>query len=252
MMARAWVRRLYLGVVLAILLAASAAQGQSRNEPLIDPGRIIGGGTKQMRDVQLVRGFLPQPGLPRPGGSGQADLVFLNPAANFPSYNKVMLDAVAIWTTRDSPLNRVPQNQRRAIANKFYADLYNALRQHCQMVRSPSPGTMRVRIALTDVTTPDAAVNTVATFAPYVSTAYGIASSVFHKGVGYFAGTASAEGYAMDAVKGTLLWEGADKRGGTTALIANTLDNWRDVNHAMEAWSHKLASRLLDLGACRQ
>jgi hypothetical protein len=250
MTTKAWA---YLSwIVPVIVLASGTAYGQSRNEPLIDPGRIIGGTTKQVRDVQLVRGFLPQPALLRPGGSGQADLVYLNPAANFPSYTKVMLDAVAIWTTPDSELNRVPQNQRRAIANKFYSDLYNSLRQHCQMVRSPSRGTLRVRIAITDATTPNAAVNTVATFAPYVSAAYGVASLAFHKGVGYFAGTASAEGYATDATTGTLLWEGADKRGGTTALVANTLDNWRDVNHAMGAWSAKLASRLLELGACRQ
>ncbi|MBV9015093.1 MAG: DUF3313 domain-containing protein [Alphaproteobacteria bacterium] len=247
-----WRRHSYYWLIPTMLLAAGVAQAQTRNEPLIDPGRIIGGSTKQLQDVQLVRGFLPQPALLRPGGAGQAALVYLNPSADFSSYTKIMLEAVTIWTTPDSPLNRVPQSQRRALAQKFYADTYNALRQHCQMVRSPSPGTMRIRIALTDATSPDAAVNTVATFAPYVSAAYGVASSLFNKGVGYFAGTASAEAFAIDATKGTVLWEAADKRGGTTALVANTLDNWRDVNHAMEAWSQKLAARLLDLGACRQ
>lgn len=190
---------------MAIVLAAGAAQGQTR-EPLVDPGRIIGGSTRQMKDVQPVRGFLPQPALLRPGASGQAALVYINPAADFASYNKVMLDAVPIWTTRDSALNKAPKSQRSAIADKFYSDLYYALVKHCEMVRSPSPGTMRVRVALTDATTPNAVVNTVATFAPYVSTAYSITSLAFNKGVGHFAGTAVAEGYAIDALTGNVLW----------------------------------------------
>jgi Protein of unknown function (DUF3313) len=146
----------------------------------------------------------------------------------------------------------VPHNQRAALANTFYAHLYNALKARCEMVRTASTGTIRLRIALTDATTPDAKVNTVATFAPYVSTAYSVASLAFNKGVGYFAGTAAAEGYATDAKSGALLWQAVDKRGGTTALVANTLDNWRDVGNAFKAWSGKLASRLQELGVCRR
>ena len=235
-----------------IFLAAVPAYGQSSKEPLIDPGRIVGGATKQMRDVQPVAGFLPKVSLLRPGGAGEAVLVYRNPQANFASYSKVMLDPVTIWTARGSALANVPQNQRLAIANSFYSYLYNALKTRCQMVRSPSPGTIRFRIALTDATTPNATVNTVATYAPYVSTAYSVTSRVFNKGVGYFAGTAAAEGYATDAKTGTLLWEAVDKRGGTTALVANTLDNWRDVENAFKGWSEKLVSRVQELGACRR
>ena len=242
----------YRGVVSGLVLAALAACAQTGGNSLIQPGQIVGGATKQIRDVQPVTGFLPNASLLRPGGSGQATLVYRNPTANFSQYNKVMLDPVAIWTARDSQLNNVPQNQRQAAADRFYTDLYNALSKRCQMVRSPSPGTLRLRIALTDATTPDATVNTVATYTPYVSTAYSLASLAFNNGVGYFAGSAAAEGYATDASTGTLLWEAVDRRGGTTALVSNTLNTWLDVDHAFEAWSEQLASRLQELGACRR
>jgi hypothetical protein len=97
------------------------------------------------------------------------------------------------------------------------------------MVTSPSPGTLRLRVALTDATTPNAAVNTVATYTPDVSTGYGLASLAFNNGVGYFAGTASAEGYATGATTGTRLWEAVDKRGGTTAMAENTLNTSLDL-----------------------
>jgi hypothetical protein len=218
---------------------------------MVQPGQIVGGGTKQIAGVQPVGGFLPNPSLLNPGGAGQADLVYRSPTANFASYNKVILEPVAIWAPPDSPLNTVPVEQRQAAANAFYSDLYNALSRRCQMVTAPSPGTMRMRFALVDAKIPNAAVNTVATYTPYASTAYSLGSLAFNNGVGYFAGTATAEGYATDAANGGLLWEAVDKRGGTTAVVENTLNNWNDIDHAFQAWAEQLASRMQELGACR-
>src|ERR1700730_2755695 len=197
-----------LGVL--IIGGALAACGQTSGGGGFQPGQIVGGGTEDIRDVQPVAGFLPNASLLQPGGAGRAALVYRNPTADFSRYNKVLLDPVAIWTNTDSKLNSVPQNQRQAAANRFHADLYNALSKRCEMVTSPSPGTLRLSIAVTDATTPNAAVNTVATYTPYVSTGYGLASLAFNNGVGYFAGAAAAEGYATDATTGSLLWEAVD------------------------------------------
>src|SRR3984893_4248142 len=51
---------------------------------------------------------------------------------------------------------------------------------------------------------------------------------------------------------GPCCWEAVDKRGGTTAVAENTLNTWLDVDHAFEACSEQLASRLQELGACRR
>jgi len=117
-------------------------------------GQIIGG-TKQIAGVQPVGGFLPNPSLLNPGGAGQADLVYRSPVANFGSYNKIILEPVAIWAPPDSQLNTVPVEQRQAVTNTFYSDLYNALSKRCQMVTSLSPGTMRMRFVLVDAKIPN-------------------------------------------------------------------------------------------------
>jgi uncharacterized protein DUF3313 len=228
-----------------------AGCGQT-SDGLIQPGEIIGGGTIEIRDVRPVGGFLPNTSLLRPGASGQPDLFYRNPAANFSSYSKVMLDPVMIWAPPDSNLNSVPPDQRQALADSFHSDLYNALKKRCRIVTSPSPGTVRLRYALVDAKIPNAIINTIATYAPYASSAYSLASFAFDNGVGYFAGTATTEGYAIDATDGMLLWEAVDKRGGTTALLENTLNTWLDIDHAFTAWSDRLASRMQDLGACRK
>jgi hypothetical protein len=219
----------------------------------IQAGQIIGGGTKQMAvDASEVGKFLPQPELLAPGGPGRAGLVYLNPKVPLSNYNKVMIDPVSIWAGPDSDLNSVPAEQKRALANAAYAAVYNALKGHCHMVQKASPGTIQFRFALVDTKQPNAVINTVATYAPYASTAYTLASFAFNKGVGYFSGTATGEGFATDAMNGTLLWQAVDKRGGTTTFVANTLDNWRDVRHVLEAWGILLRDRLQQLGVCRR
>ena len=225
---------------------------QQQPNATLQAGQMVGGATKQMAlDAPPVGGFLPHPELLQPGGAGRADFVYLNTAANIGKYKKVMIDPVTIWAGPHSELNQVPADQQRALANLLYSELYSALKGHCTLTQRAEPNTLHFRFALVDTKEPNATVNTVATYAPYASTAYSVASFAFNKGVGYFSGTATGEGYATDAVNGTLLWQAVDKRGGTTALAANTLDNWRDIRHVFEAWGVLLRTRLQELGVCR-
>jgi hypothetical protein len=232
-------------------LGLSNPFGQQPGAP-VQAGMLVGGATREMGDVRPVGGFLPRPDLLAPGGPGRPALVYLNPKLRSSQYRKILLDPVTIWAGPTSDLAVIPADQQLALANTFYSDLYNALKGHCQMVRTPSPGTLHMRFALVDTKVPNATLNTVATYTPYASTAYSAASFVFNKGVGYFAGTATGEGYATDAVLGTLLWEAVDKRGGTTTLVANTLDDWRDIHHVFEAWGIQARTRLQDFGVCRK
>jgi hypothetical protein len=250
--------QLIIPATIAVALAgypqlAIAQPFEQKPNATFQAGQIVGGATRQITgDVRASRGFLPQPQLLQAGGAGRPALVYVNPDANISAYRNVLLHAPIIRSGPGSDLSGIPGNQLRDVANAFYADLYNTLKSKCTMVRAASPNTMRLRFALVDAKIPDATVNTVATYAPYVSTAYSVASRAFNKGVGYFAGTATVEAFGTDAAKGTLLWEAVDKRGGTTAFVADTLDNWRDVRNAFQAWGVQLRTRLQDLGVCRR
>ena len=216
----------------------------------VQTGQIVGGGTVQMTQVQPVGGFLPEPGLLQPGGNGRAALYYVNPKVDLKRYGKIILDPVEIWTAPGSDLAKVPVNQRQAAANTFYYKLFNAMKERCVMTRSPGAGVLRFRFALVDAKLPNATVNTVATYAPYASTAYGVASYALNGGVGYFAGTATAEGFAKDSRTGQVIWQAVDKRGGTTSLAENTLDTWLDVHHAFDAWAKLITQRLVSAGIC--
>jgi hypothetical protein len=213
---------------------------------------FIQGGTTQMKeDVKPVKGFLPKPELLTPGAKGQTALVYRDPAVDFKKYNAVMLDPVTIWAGPTSELQKVPKDQRLDLVNTFHSDMYNALIARCKVVSKPAAGTLRLKFAIADEQSPDATANTVATYAPYVGAVYGVASRAFNQGAGYFAGTATIEGYATDGKTGALIWQGVDKRGGTTAVVENTLDTWLDVHRAFQDWADALVAKLQKAGVCQ-
>jgi len=233
-------------VVLTSVGFLSACHGDNG----IQVGQIVGGATKQMRDVEPVGGFLPEPTLLSAGGQGRSALMYRNPGVNLAAYNSLILDPVTIWTGPNSTIATVPEEQRQALANTFTSDLYQALKTKCKMTRQSGPGTAHMKIALVDATTTNAGLTTIATYVPYVSAAYAVASTGFNSGVGYFAGSATIEGYAVDSTNGTVLWQAVDKRGGTTALVKDTLDSQLDIHHAFQAWSQKMLAGLQQLGIC--
>jgi hypothetical protein len=237
---------------LTAILATLAACGPNSQSSVLQPGQLVGGGTRQMPVAAVPPGsFLPDPSLLRPGGEGRADLIYLNPQADPAAYTSLILDPVTVLADPGSDFGKVPDPQRQALANTFYTELYKDLSAHCSMTTTPSPSTMRIRIALVDAKATNPVVTTVAIYAPYVSAAYSLEAITLNHGVGYFAGTATAEGYATNAATGALVWEGVDRRGGTTALIENTTDRWLDVHHVLSTWSGQLAARLRRLAACR-
>lgn len=240
--------RWHLALIPVLVITACAQQTVPL--PTVQTGQVVGGATEQIANVQPVGGFLPNPALLNPGGSGEPALFYRNPSIVLASYHRVMLEPVTVWSGATSVFTNLPPAQRQALADRFYADLYQVVSQHCTLATTAGPGTVRLRFALVDATAPNAALNTIATYTPYASSAYDAASFLFNKGVGYFAGTATAEGYATDAATGALIWQAVDKRGGTTSMVENTLDTKLDIDHAFQAWSNQLASRLGQIGIC--
>ena len=233
----------------SVTLLCGCAQ-QATNGPQV--GQVLGGATKQMNLDGSLGGFLPQPELLTSGGSGQLDYVYFSPALQPAAFTSIILDPVTIWAGTDSTLNSATPAQRQGMADNFTRNLANAIKTVCPLTTQPGPNTLRVRVALVDAVHPNAAVNTIATYTPYASTAYGAASFLFNSGVGYFAGSATAEAYFTNAATGALLFQGADKRGGTTSLAENTLNTSLDIDHSFQAWSNLLAKRLTSMGFCPQ
>jgi hypothetical protein len=225
-----------------LILAAASVTACTKQD-------LVGGSTKQAETTIPTDGFLPQPAL-LAANTGVWSYSYLKPGVDFGAYTSVYIAPVAIMSGPASQLANLPQDQRLRLANTFYSDVYGAVKKSCKVAARPGRGVVSFKLALSDATASDTAVKTVATYAPYLGTVYSAGSFAFNGGVGYFSGTATAEGYATDGATGALLWQGVDKRGGNVPIVQDTTDNWLDVHHVFETWAEQMVQRLQQLGIC--
>ncbi len=199
--------------------------------------------TKQARSVQ-DSGFLGDYSMLEKGKKGEALETYRNPDADWPSYSKILLDPVAIWSRAEKRIDSTPQEDLQMLANNFYSLIYKEFSKDYEMVKEPGPRTMRIQIALTDVEKSWAAVNTVTSIIPV-----GIVVSAakdFTTGKPSFVGEVSAEAKILDARTGQLLLMGVDRRVGSNSIRAS-VDNWDDANKICELWSKWMRFRLCKL-----
>lgn len=208
---------------------------------------LLGGcfaATKPAKDVQ-PSGFLADyRTLLKPGAKGEeALLVYRNPTANWAAYHDILLEPVMIWHDASHQPSPEQEEDLQHLADSFHHLLYTKLSQDYEMVDKPSPGTMRVQVAITrgEESRPRAAL------ASKIVPQARLASRLwtFKKGKPAFAGEVAVEWIVKDAKTGDLLAAGADQRiGGNRLLDKDVLDSWGDVKNSLEFWSDAAVYRL--------
>lgn len=222
-------RHVLLASLTALVLGACAGQS-----PVGEP-------TTQVSEVE-PSGFLQDYSLLKPGAEDQASLAYWNPTADFNAYDKVMIDPVTIWLGSGSRLKDAEPAERQQLANEFHAALVKELEKDFTVVTDAGPGTMRVRVALTDAQASSPALDTISTYIPQAR----LLQSVVTMGsdTAGFVGEASAEGEVRDTQSGVLLAAGVDRRAGTKSLGDSTFDSWDDARRAFDAWAKQFSANL--------
>ena len=187
-------------------------------------------------------GFLEDYSILRKGGEGEASLVYWSQTANFAAYDKVVIDPVTVWLGPNSSLKNVSPKVRQRLANEFHAAIVKELSKDFGVVKELVPGTMRVRVALTDAKESNPTLDTISTYIPQARMLQTVAT--MGSDTAGFVGEASAEGEVRDALTGALLAAGVDRRAGTKALGDGTFDSWDDARQAFEAWSKQFSANL--------
>ncbi|MGZ4999223.1 MAG: DUF3313 domain-containing protein, partial [Methylomonas sp.] len=122
---------------------------------------------KQARDVS-TSGFLQDYSALKEGKKGEALKIYINPKyqQSCKTYDKVLIEPVGIWVREGANLDTVPTNERQALVNHLHGALVSELGKHYQIVRTPQPGTLRIRTALTEAEGSWVALDTVSSFVP--------------------------------------------------------------------------------------
>jgi hypothetical protein len=197
--------------------------------------------TKQARHAQ-GSGFLDNYSLLRKGQEGEALRVYRDKWANWPVYQRILLDPVEIWMRHDSPKD-ISRADMQRLGNNFYSLLYDQLSKDFDMVTMPKPTTLRIQIAITDVEKSSAALDTITTIVPV---GFVISKGKeFITGKPTFVGEASIEFKVVDASSGKLLAAGIDRRVGGKRI--KEINSWTDANNAFNDWSKLIRFRLCEL-----
>jgi Protein of unknown function (DUF3313) len=177
-----------------------------------------------------------------PGAEGQAAMVYLNPSAHWSQYNKILLEPVEFWDSSNSTVSPADQHMLTAY---FYNQLKTDLEKEYTLVDQGGPGVMVLQVALTNATTATPGLRSVSVVIPQARILNGLQSLA--TGSYAFVGSAEGEMKLTDAATGELLAAAVDKREGGMALSSAAQWQWGDAENAMNYWSEKITSRLLQL-----
>ena len=196
--------------------------------------------TQQRRDV-VKTGFLSDYSILKEGeGDHEALLRYINPEADWRSYDKIVFDSVTVWKNEET--QDVSPEDLQMLTDFVYDKFHEALSQDYTIVTQPGPGVMRVAFAITEAEASSPTADVVTSIIPQTRILTGIKGYAVGGKPG-FVGSAGLEAKVTDAKTGKILLEAVDRRGGTKDLSGMTND-WNDVEKAYIYWASAIRYRL--------
>lgn len=214
----------WIGLLLLLALGASCAT------------------TYQTRRAK-TSGFLGDYSQLRKGQGKEPLLVYFNPAADVRAYDKILIDPVVGYLGQGSRLNRLSPEDRQALLDYFHATLREQLGRDYALVDRPGPGTLRLRIAVTDARGTKPVADTLSTVVPVA-----LAISALERvalGKTLTTGSVRIEAEALDAQTGKRLAAMVDERAG--AKVTGRFDKWskwQDARDAFDYWGARMRGTL--------
>ena len=178
----------------------------------------------------------------QPGKEGQAAMVYINPNAQWSSYTKILLRPVECWDASDSS---TATNDEQLLMTYFYNHLKETLQKNFTMVDQPGPGVLVIYVAIISASGPTPVLRSISVVVPQarvLNAAQSLATGSYA-----FVGSAQAEMKALDGSTGEFLAGAIDRRSGGIAMSSAAQWQWGDAENAMNYWSDKISSRLLEL-----
>ena len=201
--------------------------------------------TYQQRSVK-GSGFLSDYRQLKDRGGDTAMLSYIDPKVNFRAYNKIMLEPVRAYVSgKDSSMAKLSKENQQKLLNYFDARLRENLKRDFALVNQPGPGVLRIRVALTEATGSNVALDTVSTILPIglaLSSVKAIATGE-HLNVG----TIGAECEGLDSMTNKRLFAAVDARVGRKITMKfDKFSKWHAAEDACDFWAEQLHERLLE------
>ena len=223
-------------LVLAVLIAA----------PLLVAGCTA---TRGRRGTPEESGFLRDYSQLQEVEGFPAARIYIRPGVQWSSYNSVQLDSVGLYA--DASTAKLSREDQQMLSDTLYKSLYEDLSKYFTVVNQAGPNTLRLRVALTQVSGAKPVLRTVTTVVPQMrvlGTVVGLGADT-----ATMVGSATVEMEVLDSVTNQRLAAAVDDRAGTKVLFAKrAYTTWGDVQAACGYWSDRIAWQLARSGVQRK
>jgi hypothetical protein len=202
---------------------------------LVVPLAVACATTQQVRHVHEAGALLEDPSVLRAGTGSEPKLYYVDSTADWSGYDKLIVDPVMIWKSKDSGI-KVSQQDAQHIANQFQGFLTDELSKDFEIVSHPGPGTLRLTVMLVDLHKTRVVLNVVSTIMIPSRVATSLQGLVTGKPA--FTGEVGMAFKCVDSSTNGLLSAGVTERAGTKH-IGNAWKTWQDVDDGLHFWSEQ-------------
>jgi hypothetical protein len=179
----------------------------------------------------------------------EAQLVYVNPRADWSSYRAIEIDSVTLWASQENV--KLSKQDQQMLTDLVYKAMHEQLGKEFRIVQEPGPEVLRLRAALTQAKGAKVAMRTMSTLLPQallLGTAVGLSADTAST-----VGTATVEMELVDSVTGERLAAAVDQRAGTKSLLTTrTFSTWGDVEAAANFWAERTTQFLVKQGVQRK
>ncbi|MGZ8152543.1 MAG: DUF3313 domain-containing protein, partial [Methylovulum sp.] len=142
-----------------------------------------------------------------PGGKDQFALRYANPAVQWTSYSKILIEPVTFWGGNTTA---VPTSDQQMLVNYFSQQLKARIGEKMQIVDQPGPGVMKLTVAMTDAEAATPGLRSISMIVPQAH----MLSNIKYRATGTFpfVGAAQVEAKITDSVSGEVLGAAVDRR----------------------------------------
>lgn len=155
-------------------------------------------------------------------------MAYRNPDFDLAKYDQFIIDPIGVHFAPDASGAAVDPKTLTEMTQYFRGKLVEGLSKNYKVVEQPGAGTLRLRIALTDLKKSNPALN--------------VHPATKLSGVGL--GAASVEAEGVDTATGTRLFAFVHTRSGDRLSIVQGLEFWGHAKQAMDFWAEKLVERV--------
>lgn len=171
----------------------------------------------------------------QPGPKEGMDQVYVKPGMNLSTYNKVMMDEVQFFLTKNAAENGLQASELKELSDSFHLAVFQALGTEYLLVTEPGNDVLRVRLAITDIETSNPAVTGITTVVP-VGLAISLAKQAT-TGAATGVGGASMEAEFLDSMTNERLAAAIDTFHGSKMSGFTKLGS---AEEAFEFWAKRL------------